>query len=68
MERAIITDARGFYKVVNPSDHIEVESAVMAITKNWGLARYYAEWCEIASAGMADITHNPYIKVEIVAN
>lgn len=68
MERAIITDAKGISKVVNPSDHVAVESAVMAITKNWGIAQYIAEWCDIAYAGMVDITNLPnipYIRVEI---
>lgn len=68
MEHAVITDAKGVAKVVNPSDHIAVESAVMAITHNWGIAQYIAEWCDIACAGMADITNLPnipYIRVEI---
>lgn len=66
MEHAVITNKQGFSKVVNPSDHIEVESAVLAITKNWGIAQHLVEWCEIASAGMKEQTYAPLIKVEII--
>lgn len=68
MEYAVITDGAGASRMVNPSDHIAVESAVMAITHNWGIAQYIAEWCDIACTGMADITNLPnipYIRVEI---
>lgn len=71
MEYAVITDERGTRKIVNPSDRVAVQSAIMAITKNWGIAEYYAEWCEIACAGMADATklpNIPYVRVEIASN
>jgi len=71
MEYAVITDGRGERKIVNPSDRVAVQSAIMAITGNWGLAEYYVEWCEIACAGMMDATNLPnipYVQVEIATN
>lgn len=66
MEIAVITDMKGYTKCVNPSERIEVMNAVLALTPNWGIAQYLADWCEVAPAGMINTSYEPTIKVEIV--
>lgn len=67
MEHAVITDRRGFSKVVNPSDRTALSLALSNLTKNWGLIQDIADWCDIASAGMT-YPDSPSFEVKIVAH